>query len=638
MYESFFGLKETPFSIAPNPHYLYMSKQHNEALAHLVYGVGREGGFVLLTGEVGTGKTTICRCFLEQIPENTDVAFILNPKLSSDELLATICDELSIPYIGDSMTIKDYVDYINERLLSSHARGRHTVLIIDEAQNLAPEVLEQLRLLTNLETHEKKLLQIVLLGQPELQEMFQRKELRQLAQRVTARFHLDALKLEEVEPYIIHRLAVAGAADPRGIFPRKTLKSLHQITKGIPRIINLVCDRAMLGAYTKSQRYVDPGTLKSAAQEVLGKQQLVDVEVRDWWRRLPKEKIAAAVGLAMICGLSAGFGVWFSASLVGQGTVKPQAVVGEQPANADSAAKATTLIPQQASSLAAEGDAQPGGTPLAGLPPPPPRPLSDGSVQRTLTAGNTDAALSGLAPDSDFGTPPAAGASNETSFLGQETESKEASLPVGELFERFRDDLSEQEAYRALLAAWGVDYEIGRDGSACKHAQRFELACLNRIGSLGSLRHMGLPAVLTLFSENGEKYYAFLRRIGEDEARFIVGANQLDIPIDEIDKIWRGQFVMLWKVPPTYKSPLQPGTIGPLTKWVSLQLDRYEGNPDPLPGRSFYDDVLVERVKKFQRDVGEPADGIVGINTLIQLSKYTDSEIPLLVDANREGL
>ncbi|MCG8673409.1 MAG: AAA family ATPase, partial [Pseudomonadales bacterium] len=309
-----------------------MSKQHNEALAHLVYGVGREGGFVLLTGEVGTGKTTICRCFLEQIPEDTDVAFILNPKLSSDELLATICDELSIGYIGDSMTIKDYVDFINERLLNSHSKGRHTVLIIDEAQNLAPEVLEQLRLLTNLETHEKKLLQIVLLGQPELQEMFQQKELRQLAQRVTARFHLDALKLEEVEPYVMHRLAVAGAVDPRAIFPKKTLKTLYQITKGIPRIINLVCDRAMLGAYSKSQRVVSPDILKSAAEEVLGKQQLVDVDVRAWWKKLPKEKIAGAIGLAAICGLSAGLGVWLSASIMSQPeTAQPGVAATSQP-------------------------------------------------------------------------------------------------------------------------------------------------------------------------------------------------------------------------------------------------------------------------------------------------------------------
>lgn len=633
MYESFFGLKETPFSIAPNPHYLYMSKQHNEALAHLVYGVGREGGFVLLTGEVGTGKTTICRCFLEQIPENTDVAFILNPKLSSDELLATICDELSIPYIGDSMAIKDYVDYINERLLTTHARGRHTVLIIDEAQNLAPEVLEQLRLLTNLETHEKKLLQIVLLGQPELQEMFHRKELRQLAQRVTARFHLDALKIEELEPYITHRLAVAGAADPRGIFPRKTLKALYQITKGIPRVINLVCDRSMLGAYTQSQRFVDVQTLKSAAAEVLGKQQFVDVEVRDWWRRLPKEKIAGAIGLAMICGLSAGFGVWFSASLVNQsGTANPQVTSQEDPgasvnktpsAVAPSAEGAVSQAPSRAS--------------LAGLPPPPPRSLVDGMVQRSVSHAEADASVATFAADLSAAMPPVAGLGDAQTGQQATTKSAESSFSVAELFARYQGQLSEEEAYRALLAAWGIDYEIQRDGLACKHAQRYALACLNRIGSLGSLRHAGLPAVLTLFSDSGEKYYAFLRRIGEDVASFIVGSHQLDIPIDEIDQIWRGQFVMLWKVPPSYNTPLTPGTIGPLTKWVGMQLDRYEGNPDPLPGRSFYDDALVERVKRFQREVGEPADGIVGINTLIQLSKYTDSEIPLLVDSHQEG-
>ena len=270
MYEAFFHLKETPFSIAPNPHYLYMSQQHNEALAHLVYGVGRDGGFVLLTGEVGTGKTTVCRCFLEQIPDDTDVAFVLNPKLQVEELLATICDELSIPYIGDSITVKDYIDCINNFLLKQHSKGRHTVLIIDEAQNLSSDVLEQIRLLTNLETHEKKLLQIILLGQPELQEMFRQPELRQLSQRVTARFHLNALGETEVGPYVYHRLTVSGAVDPRAMFPAATIKKLYQISKGIPRIINLVCDRAMLGAYAKETRVVDGTILGNAAKEVLG--------------------------------------------------------------------------------------------------------------------------------------------------------------------------------------------------------------------------------------------------------------------------------------------------------------------------------------------------------------------------------
>src|SRR3990167_2640850 len=282
MYERFFNLKETPFSIAPNPHYLYMSRQHHEALAHLIYGVGRDGGFVLLTGEVGTGKTTVCRCFLEQIPQDTDVAFVLNPKLEVEELLATICDELSIPYIDDSVSIKDYVDCINIFLLRQHANGRHTVLIIDEAQNLSADVLEQLRLLTNLETHEKKLLQIVLLGQPELQEMFRQPELRQLSQRVTARFHLNAMQAEEVGPYVYHRLAIAGAAEPRSMFPANVIARLHEISKGIPRVINLVCDRALLGAYAHETRVVDLQILNTAANEVLGADFFGSRRLRQW--------------------------------------------------------------------------------------------------------------------------------------------------------------------------------------------------------------------------------------------------------------------------------------------------------------------------------------------------------------------
>ncbi|MBD3647414.1 MAG: AAA family ATPase, partial [Pseudomonadales bacterium] len=203
MYDQYFGLKESPFSIAPNPRYLYMSERHREALAHLLYGIRTDGGFILLTGEVGTGKTTVCRCLLEQLPDNVDTAFVLNPKLTADELLATICDDLGIDY-PDNVTIKGLVDRLNDFLLSSLEADRRTVLIIDEAQNLSADVLEQLRLLTNLETNQRKLLQIILLGQPELLELLSQPELRQLSQRITARFHLDALNREEVAEYIEH--------------------------------------------------------------------------------------------------------------------------------------------------------------------------------------------------------------------------------------------------------------------------------------------------------------------------------------------------------------------------------------------------------------------------------------------------
>jgi len=215
MYLRHFGLRQAPFSIAPDPRYLYMSERHREALAHLLYGLDAGGGFVLLTGEIGTGKTTVCRCFLEQVPATCDLAYIFNPKLTAIELLHTVCDEFGIevtPAAPGAPTVKDHLDPLNRYLLAAHAEGRQCVLAIDEAQNLAADVLEQLRLLTNLETNERKLLQIVLIGQPELRALLARPELEQLAQRVVARFHLDALSAAETAGYIAHRLAVAGVA------------------------------------------------------------------------------------------------------------------------------------------------------------------------------------------------------------------------------------------------------------------------------------------------------------------------------------------------------------------------------------------------------------------------------------------
>ena len=217
MYQSYFGLVEAPFSIAPDPHYLYMSEHHQEALATLLYGVRGDGGFVLLTGEVGAGKTTICRHLLEQVPEACDLAYIFNPKLTVVELLSSICDEFGIKYPKSNISIKLFVGLINDYLLAGHAKGRRAVLIIDEAQNLSVDVLEQMRLLTNLETLQRKLLQIILIGQPELIVMLERPELRQLAQRIVARHHLGSLNKKEVAAYVRHRLDVSGAQ--RQLFP-----------------------------------------------------------------------------------------------------------------------------------------------------------------------------------------------------------------------------------------------------------------------------------------------------------------------------------------------------------------------------------------------------------------------------------
>lgn len=305
MYSRHFDLQKDPFSIAPDPRFLFMSERHREALAHLLFGVTGTGGFVLFTGDIGTGKTTVCRCFLEQIPAACNVAIVFNPKLSVLELLQTICQEfhIALDALGDKPpSPKFYVDALNAYLLQSHAAGQSNVLIIDEAQNLRPEVLEQLRLLTNLETHERKLLQIILIGQPELRTMLERPELEQLAQRVIARYHLVALNLADTRRYIQHRLTVAGHSGALP-FDEKALRRIHALTRGVPRRINLLCGRALLGAWATGIYRVDRSVLDKAASEVFGDAQL--------GTRSSPSYAAPLLGAGVVLVLAVGWAVQF---------------------------------------------------------------------------------------------------------------------------------------------------------------------------------------------------------------------------------------------------------------------------------------------------------------------------------------
>jgi general secretion pathway protein A len=271
MYTSFFGLSEKPFAITPDPRYLYLSERHAEALAHLLYGINEAGGFIQLTGEVGTGKTTVVRTLLSRIPQHADVAVILNPRLTPAEFLLSICEELGVDIAaGDRDSLKAMVDALNRRLLKAHAEGRRIIVLVDEAQNLSIETLEQVRLLTNLETSTHKLLQIILIGQPELRELLDRNDLRQLAQRITGRYHLKPLTREETKGYVRHRLRVAGAPDE--IFTVGALKEVHRLSGGIPRVINVACDRALLGAYTQESHVINASLVRRAAGEVYGRQ------------------------------------------------------------------------------------------------------------------------------------------------------------------------------------------------------------------------------------------------------------------------------------------------------------------------------------------------------------------------------
>lgn len=287
MYTEFFGLNEKPFSITPDPRYLYLTDRHADALAHLIYGISESGGFIQLTGEVGTGKTTLIRSLLEQMPTDAKVAVILNPNLTAREFLAGICEELHIP-LPQHESKSALVGALNHFLLNAHAEGTRVVLIVDEAQTLDAELLEQVRLLTNLETAKQKLLQIILIGQPELRDLLNRPDMRQVAQRVTGRFHLEPLSRAETAVYVAHRMKVAGAQGQ--VFKPSAMRELFRRSSGIPRLINVVADRALLAGFTLDSTKIDGKLVRRAAKEVFGGR-----HQRRWW---PYPVFAALLGVA----------------------------------------------------------------------------------------------------------------------------------------------------------------------------------------------------------------------------------------------------------------------------------------------------------------------------------------------------
>ena len=320
MYTQFFGLTEKPFSITPDPRYLYMSQRHADALAHLLYGISESGGFIQLTGEVGTGKTTLIRSLFEQLPEEADVALILNPELTTEEFLTAITEELGIK-LPKEISVKALIDGLNAYLLDAHGRGRRTVLIVDEAQNLGTEILEQVRLLTNLETPKQKLLQIILIGQPELREVLSRADMRQVAQRVTGRYHLEPLNQADTTKYVEHRMRVAGSSGP--VFRPAAIREIFRRSNGVPRLINVVADRALLAGYAQETRRIDRRLVRRAAAEVFG-----DRQGGTWRRRLATGVVAAALAGAVALGAS----LWFNRpGEVGDGA-QPESELSATPA------------------------------------------------------------------------------------------------------------------------------------------------------------------------------------------------------------------------------------------------------------------------------------------------------------------
>ncbi|MBV1877113.1 MAG: AAA family ATPase [Pseudomonadales bacterium] len=595
MYNDYFGLNDTPFSIAPNPQFLYMSERHREALAHLLYGINSEGGFLLLTGEVGTGKTTVCRCLLEQIPEDVDTAFVLNPKQTANEMLATICDDLEIKYAQDA-SIKVLVDKLNNFLLLAHQQNRHTVVIIDEAQNLSIDVLEQLRLLTNLETNERKLLQIILLGQPELLTLLARPELRQLSQRVTARFHLEALSKHEITEYIQHRLDIAGAKGQ--LFPQTSIKKIYKITQGIPRLINLVCDRALLGTYVQNKLVVDPETVEKAAKEVLGDSQLKKTGRNISW-------------LALSC-IALAVGAYFSLTLLNS----------YMRANNQNTATDMTTAPTPSSPTA--NFQQPKSSP---------EPVDAPSLNTNSKSIPVNIEyVSGSAPPQDIinRTPSSANQLAQTSAAENVPATASTSSIKFTSPERLMGFTTGNAAFTELFKLWGTNVAVTEEFNACQLATDFGLQCLSKLGSLRDVVHLNRPALVGLGNNADNHSYFIITAITDN--RITLRANNDDFNIRPKDflQYWHGYYTLFWRAPPAFERAIEFGDSGASVDWLENQMSLIDQEPaTALPDQPF-SLKLENKVKRFQISVGLIPDGIVGAQTWIHINSIAGADIPFI--------
>lgn len=573
MYYEFFGFREPPFSIAPDPRYLYLSDRHKEALAHLMYGVGGQGGFIVITGEVGTGKTTVSRCFVDNAPDNVDLAIVLNPRLSARELLSSICDELGIAHPAGS-SIKRLVDLINEDLLEAYAAGRHKVLLIDEAQNLSAEVLEQLRLLTNLETAEKKLLQIVLVGQPELNDILSQPELRQLNQRVTARYHLDSLGRNDLPSYLSFRLSVAGV---RGdVFTPRALKNLYRLSSGVPRLINLICDRALLGAYAEGEHRVRAEHIKVAAREVVGKQPGArgKRKAAKSNRRYGAPALLLSVLAAVVVTLAA---MKFWPADLGPGLAGIDEAVANGMADTES----------EHSSGIIERPEQP--------------------VPELIDGGS----------DEESNLPVAAPVEDQRAA-----------------FDFALDGVSQGRAFVSLFQLWGEQYVPSDYPVACDFANTRSLDCLHREGTRRSLEKLNRPAILQLQNQDGADRYVTLASLDNDLAHLILpNGEQKTVAFREIEAYWFGDFTVLWRMPPYMVPGSDSRQQNSKALWLSTQLmqlaELYGNDVDERAEVKAMD--YNDQVRWYQAKKGLKVDGIAGAMTLIQVNSDLNPGVPRLL-------
>ena len=564
MYHQHFGLNEAPFSIAVNPRYLFMSQRHRDALAHLLYGVSGGGGFILLTGEVGTGKTTVNRCLLEQLPDTTDLAIILNPALSAVELLATACDELKIEYPQGTESLKALTDALHRYLLDNHERGRKTVLMIDEAQHLDFDVLEQIRLLTNLETNDEKLLQIILIGQPELTEKLSRPELRQLNQRITARYNLQPLNLQETTAYIKHRLEIAGLRGGVSLFESAAVKQIHSLTRGIPRLINVLCDRALLGAYGQQRSRVNKKLIAEAAAEVFGEKAAVPSGQSNVGKR--------ALFLIVIAMASAIAGYWVTQSRISETNIQAPGPASDFSTRPDSSGSDTD-----------NRFVEEGSSPQASV-------ISPDKLANEINTG---------LDDNSFGQPRA------NAGLGQDIT---LTAPVWEL--------RVQEASEWL---WQAASNTPVPSSVCPPPKITGLSCSKQeVNVWNDVMALNRPVLLDIVTKDKFAAAALVLAFGEATALMWTRQGVLEVPLGELADSWTGGVKYLWQAPQGWTGSVGLGDTSPVVNVIAQMFATLDGMA--VPTVTSFGPALEARVRLFQVSEGIAADGVVGEQTILRLN------------------
>jgi len=604
MYTAFYGLREKPFSLSPDPRFLYLAESHREAFAHLLYGIEQGEGFIAITGEVGTGKTTLCRSLLERLGSETEIAFLFNPSRSPLELLQAIAAELGLPTSGAGR--RALHDRLNHHLLERKRQGRRVLLIVDEAQNLSPGTLEQIRLLSNLETSSEKLIQILLLGQPELDAKLDSPELRQLRQRIGVRWCLGPLGPRETRAYVRHRVRVAADSE-RELFTEGALREVHRRSRGIPRLVNVLCDRSLLAGYARREGRIDAAQVRRVAREI--------PDTRGRWRRraaAPRRR-----GSRRALRVAAALVLFAAAAIAGARYDDLRALVrGRLAGGASAAVSAPAPGPAPDRASARRPAAREAGAPGAGeAPSPSAAPASPVSAAASLPASEPGAArLPGAEDAGLLGTLLDGRESGDVLGGSVDTVLRSFQLEPGE-----RDLASEAEARRVLSSAGLTVLELEGVG--------FEV--------LRSLNH---PALLALRSASGAIRRVALLGLEGDLATVqgVTDRGPLSVPLEEMASRWEGDAWVVWRDYAPVPDVIAPGADTESIRWLQSALGELGFYPGPPTGAWDGSTDLAVRTLQAQRQLRP--DGAVGPRTRMVLYDLLDAyEVPRLVASEGSG-